>query len=181
MHFWHVLFYEYKKGNKAASAFKNISATYGEGSLSEHTCRKWFTRFREENFNLCDESRLHRPLTVMNLRSSIEKYMTKYFGTSRGFGTLKFKEDGNVKSLRCFGTAYTEKHLLIRVTSFVSLLPRHKELSYLNRFVTEDEKWISCNNVVRKKACHCQVNPVKLSRRLDFTKRRSYYAFGRIV
>ena len=40
MHFRHVLFYEYKKGNNVASTFKNICATYGQGSLSERTCRK---------------------------------------------------------------------------------------------------------------------------------------------
>ena len=57
MHFRHVLFYEYKKGSNAASAVKNICATYGEGSLSERTCQKWLTRFREGNFNLSDESR----------------------------------------------------------------------------------------------------------------------------
>ena len=57
MHFRYILFYEYIKGNNAASAFKIICATYGEGSLSERICRKWFTRLREGNFNLSDESR----------------------------------------------------------------------------------------------------------------------------
>ena len=42
VHFRHIFFYEYRKGNNTASAFKNICTTYGEGSLSERTCRKWF-------------------------------------------------------------------------------------------------------------------------------------------
>ena len=54
-------FYEYKKGNNAASSLKNICTTYGEDSLSERTYRKWFTRLKEENFNLYDESRPGRP------------------------------------------------------------------------------------------------------------------------
>jgi len=61
MHFGHVPFYEHKKGTNAASTFKNICATYGKGSLSECTIWKWFTRFREGNFNLSDESRPGRP------------------------------------------------------------------------------------------------------------------------
>ena len=61
MHFRQVLFYEYKKGNNAASAFKNICASYGEDSLSKRTYLKWFTRFREGNFNLSDESRPGQP------------------------------------------------------------------------------------------------------------------------
>ena len=117
MHFRHVFFYEYKKGNNVAWLSKNISATSGEGSLSERTCRKWFTRFRKRNFNLSDESRPSRPSNC-NSRSSNEKCMTKYFRPSRGFGDskvngrLKFKDDGNGKPLRCLGTAYIDRKAL---------------------------------------------------------------------
>ena len=61
MHLRYILFYEYKKENNAASAFKNICATYSEGSLLGRTCRKWFTRFREGNFNPHGESCPGRP------------------------------------------------------------------------------------------------------------------------
>ena len=75
----------------------------------------------------------------------------------------------------------TEKHFLTRVTACVSLLSRHKELSFLNRIVTGDEKWISYNNVVQKEAGHCHVNLIKLSGSLDFILRRLCCPFGGIV
>ena len=93
--------------------------------------------------------------TVMKRQLEVlyRKYTTKYFGTSSiTNGLIKFEEDGNSKSLRCLGTAYIHrKHLLTRVTACLSLLARHKELSFLNRIFTGDKKWISYNNVVRKK------------------------------
>ena len=64
MHFRQVLLYEYKRGNNATCALKNICSGYGKHSLSKRTCRKWFKRFREGNFNLCDESRPGRPSDI---------------------------------------------------------------------------------------------------------------------
>ena len=38
-----------------------ISSIYGENVVSVRTCQKWFTRFREGNFDLEDEQRPGRP------------------------------------------------------------------------------------------------------------------------
>ena len=75
MHFRHVLLYEYKKGNNATCGLKNICSAYGEHSLSERTCRKWFKRFRKANFNLCDESRPGR--SSENNEESIQGQLSK--------------------------------------------------------------------------------------------------------
>ena len=55
--------------------FKNICSAYCEHSLSERTCRKWFKRFREGNFNLCDESRPGRLFD--NNEESIQGQLSK--------------------------------------------------------------------------------------------------------
>ena len=63
----------------------------------------------------------------------------------------------------------TKKHLLTRVTECVSFLARHKKLSFLNRIITWDKKFIFTTMWYKKDTGNCQVNPVKLSRRLKMT------------
>jgi len=150
-----------KKKIIAASGFKNMCATYGEGSLSERTCRKWFTRFREGNFNLsdercpglppdCNEETIRVPLSK-NARQSTSEL-------AEALGIPKSMVHYNLKKIEVVNRydvwvpyILTEKHLLTRVTARVSLPARHKELSFMNRIVTGDEKWISYNNVLRKR------------------------------
>ena len=153
MRFRHVLFYEYKKVNNAASAFKNICATYGDGSFSE----------REWNFNLSNES-----TSELAEASGISNLTVHY-----NFKKMEMLNSYDVRVLNIL----TKKHLLTRVTACVSLLERHKEMSFLNCIVAEDEEWMW----YEKEGDHCQVNPVQLSRKLDFIERRSYCAFGGIV
>ena len=63
IHFRHCMLYERvssrkKRNTQAAIA---ISSIYGENVVSVRTCQKWFTRFREGNFDLEDEQRPGRP------------------------------------------------------------------------------------------------------------------------
>ena len=74
----------------------------------------------------------------------------------------------------------TENHLLTRVTAWVSLLARHKSCYFWT--ISSREMRNSLRTMwYEKEACHYQVNPVKLSRRLDFIRRRQCCAFSGIV
>ena len=145
---------------------------------------KWFTRSREGNFNLSDESRPGRPSDcnkkAILSKSSFEKCTIKYFGTSRGFwdskvnGTLHLKKMGMVnRSDVWVPHILTEKHLLTRFTACVSLLARHKELAFLNRIVTWDEKWISYNNVVRKRSWSLPSEPCQTAEKAGFHPKKA--------
>jgi len=46
----------------------------------------------------------------------------------------------------------TEKYVLNRVAACVSLLARHRQLPFLNRIATENEKLISYNDVAQKRS-----------------------------
>ena len=91
VHFRYILFYECKKGNNVAPAFKNIYAAYGEYSLLGGTCRKWFIRSREGNFNLPDESSQDWSLDCNEeaIRSHLSKNARQ--NTSELFETLGFQ------------------------------------------------------------------------------------------
>ena len=44
-HFWHIMLYYFKKGKTANETQKKICIVYGEGAVTDQTCRKWFVRF----------------------------------------------------------------------------------------------------------------------------------------
>nr|XP_034190498.1 uncharacterized protein LOC117608879 [Osmia lignaria] len=52
IHFRHLMLYESRKGSSVIIATNNICT-----ALSSRNCRKWFTRFKDENFCLEDEER----------------------------------------------------------------------------------------------------------------------------
>ena len=59
-HFRHLLFFEVNRGAKTAEAVRNICAVYGDNAIGESTTRKWFSRFKEDRFDM-DTTRLGRP------------------------------------------------------------------------------------------------------------------------
>ena len=55
----------FKKGkNTTKTHKKTIFAVYGEGSLSDQTCQKWFVKFHAGNFSLHDAPQSGRPVEV---------------------------------------------------------------------------------------------------------------------
>ena len=49
-HFWHVMFYYFKKGKNIAEVQKKICAVYGEGAVMDQMCQKWFAKFCAGDF-----------------------------------------------------------------------------------------------------------------------------------
>jgi len=54
-----MLFY-FRKGKNAAQTAKKICIVYGDSAVAESTVRKWFTRFRNDNFDLENRERSSR-------------------------------------------------------------------------------------------------------------------------
>ena len=44
-HFWHIILYYFKTGKNATATQKKICAVYGEGTVTDQTCQKWFAKF----------------------------------------------------------------------------------------------------------------------------------------
>ena len=51
-HLWEVFCFNIKKS--AAEAHRMLSNTYGEAAISERTCREWFQRFKNGDFDVED-------------------------------------------------------------------------------------------------------------------------------
>jgi len=48
----------------AAELHRTIVEAYDDNALSETTCRDWFRRFNDDNFDLSDKKRENRPKKV---------------------------------------------------------------------------------------------------------------------
>ena len=60
-HFREVLILCFHLKNSAAEAHRALLSTYGEAAPSEKTCREWFQRFKNGNFDVEDKERSERP------------------------------------------------------------------------------------------------------------------------
>ena len=62
----HVLLFCFNLKKSAAESHRMLVEVYGDNVLSETTCRDWFCRFKDDNFDLSDKKRENRPgrLTV---------------------------------------------------------------------------------------------------------------------
>jgi len=56
------LFQSLKKS--AAESHRMLVEAYGDNALSETTCRDWFRRFNDDNFDLSDKKHENRPRKV---------------------------------------------------------------------------------------------------------------------
>jgi len=59
------MLYEFRKGNKATQATKNINKIY-ENALDVRKTQRWFVKFRSGDFSLEDLARSGRPIEVNN-------------------------------------------------------------------------------------------------------------------
>ena len=63
--FTHMMFYFFKKGkNTTETHTEKICAVYGEGTLINQMCQKWFAKFHAGDFSLDDAPQLCRPVEV---------------------------------------------------------------------------------------------------------------------
>ncbi|GFU57869.1 mariner Mos1 transposase [Trichonephila clavipes] len=54
-HLWEVLYFCFNMKKSAAEAHRMLSNTYGEAVISERTCREWFQRFKNGDFEVKDQ------------------------------------------------------------------------------------------------------------------------------
>ena len=65
-HFWCIMLYYFKKGKNATEMQKKkkICAVYGEGTVTDQMCQKWFAKFFAGDFSLGNAPQSGRPNEV---------------------------------------------------------------------------------------------------------------------
>ena len=51
-HIFDIMFYYFKKGKNITETQKEICAVYGEGTVTDQTCQKWFAKFYAGDLSL---------------------------------------------------------------------------------------------------------------------------------
>ncbi|XP_072757483.1 histone-lysine N-methyltransferase SETMAR-like [Anoplolepis gracilipes] len=61
-----IFLYEYKLGNSAAKAARNINQAFGENTVNDRKVQRWFEKFRTGDFSLQNEPRGRPKTSVKN-------------------------------------------------------------------------------------------------------------------
>ncbi len=158
----HILQYYYDKGKNASHAANKICAVYGPDTVSISTAQRWFQRFRSGAEVIEDAPRSGRPV-VENCDKIAELIERDRHSSSRSIGQeLGMSHQTVINHLKKLGFKkkldvwvphdLTQKNIFARMDACESLLNRNKIDPFLKRMVTGDEKWVTYDNVKRKRS-----------------------------
>lgn len=161
-HLREVLLFAFHSKKSAAEARRMIVDTYGEASISERTCRKWFQRFKSGNFDVEDKE---RPGPVKKFEDAdlvtlldedpcqTQHELAAALGVTQQSISHRLKALGMIQKQGTW-VPYDLKPRDVerRLCTCEQLLQRHNRKGFLHRIVTGDEKWIQYDNPKRKKS-----------------------------
>lgn len=161
VHIRHVMLWEFKQGNSAKATAEKICSVYGEGLITDRAVRNWFIKFRSGDTTLKDELRAGRPsdfddnllkaILEQNPRQST-RGIAKRLNTSQSTVNRHLQKLWKVCKLGVWVPHnLSERNKEDRMSIATSLLSRVKIEPFLNRIVTGDEKWVTYDNIIRKR------------------------------
>ena len=158
-HLREVLIFCFNMKKSAAEAHRMLSNTYGEVAISEKTCREWFQRFKNGDFDVEDGIAVEerRFSKMQNWRHYLSKTRVKIKNNwhdhwewlnkpfQNAMGMIQKQENWVPYELK---PRDVERHLF----ACEQLLERQRRKGFLHRIVTGDEKWIHYDNPKRRKS-----------------------------
>ena len=146
----------------AAESHRMLVEAYGDNALSETTCRDWFRRFNDDNFDLSDKKRENRPRKIEDCQlqalldeddTQSQKMLAEQLGVSQAAISMRLHAMGKVQKIgKWVPHELNDRQMERRQNTCQILLARQKRKSFLHRIVTGDEKWIYFQNPKRKKS-----------------------------
>jgi len=90
----------------AADSHRMLVEVYGDNALSETTCRDWFRRFNDDNFDLSDKKRENRPRKVEDCQLQAllddiqsQKMLAEQLGVSQAAISMRLHAMGKVQKI----------------------------------------------------------------------------------
>ncbi|XP_068622876.1 histone-lysine N-methyltransferase SETMAR-like [Battus philenor] len=159
-HIRHCMLFEFRKGNSATAATKNICDVY-PSALDVRKCQRWFSRFRSGNFDLSDAHRSGRPTTLDNdvLRAEVEANPCQTIeelsnSLNQPWSTIQehLPQIGKISRAGVLVPHnLSEQNKANRSITCNVLLQRHRTDPFFDRLITGDEKWVLYDNLKRKR------------------------------
>ncbi|KAG5311915.1 MOS1T transposase, partial [Pseudoatta argentina] len=149
-----ILLHYFIQKKSAAEAHRILVQTYGDNALSDTTCRNWFRRFKNNDFELEDKERSGAPKKFQDkeLEQLLDEDPSQ---TLSELGKILQVDESTVsKRLKGLGMIQKQGHwvpyeLKPRTTASTA---EKKRFFASHRIVTGDEKWIHYDNPKRRKS-----------------------------
>ena len=157
-----ILLHYFIQKKSAAEAHRILVGTYGDHALSERTCRDWFNRFKNGDFDVQDRERSGAPKKFQDEEletllaedpCQTQSDIAKSLGVDRTTVSKRLTALGMIQKEGSW-VPYELKPRDVerRLVTCEQLLQRQKRKGFLHRIVTGDEKWIYYSNPKRKKS-----------------------------
>ena len=178
----HILRFYYLRGKNATKAAEKICEVYGSDTVTIRTAQRWFDRFRSGVVDVEDTPRTGRPI-VVETDKIVEIIQVDRHVSIRSIGQELGKDHKTVwNHLQKIGFQkkldvwvpheLTEKNLLDRINACDALLKRNEFDPFLKRMVTGDEKWITYENLKRKRSWSKRGEPAQTIAKPGLTARK---------
>lgn len=157
-----ILLHCFIQKKSAAEAHRILVETYGDNALSNTTCRDWFRRFKNNDFDLEDKERSGAPTKFEDEELEALLDLDPCQTLVELGKTLQVDASTVSKRLKALGMIQKQGHWVPyelkprdverRFLMCELLLQRHKRKGFLHRIITGDEKWIHYDNPKRRKS-----------------------------
>jgi len=161
-HLQKVLLGNYFSNKTAAESLRLLVETYGENALSKTQCCEWFSRFKNDDYDIKDKERTGQPKRFVD--EELEALLDQDSSQTQEKLAESLEVDCSAvaKRLRALGMIQKQGNWVPyklkpndverRLCTCEQLLQRHKRKGFLHRIVTGDKKWIHYNNHRRKRS-----------------------------
>jgi len=156
-----ILLHYFIQRKSAAEAHRILVETYNDHALSETTCRDWFRRFKNNDFDVEDKERSGAPKKFEDKELEALLYEDSRQTLTELAGSLGVDHTTISKRLKALGMIQKQGHWVPyelkprdverRLFTCEQLLQRQKRKGFLHRIITGDQKWIRYDNPKRRK------------------------------
>ncbi|MEZ0498455.1 ArsR family transcriptional regulator [Sphingomonas sp. IW22] len=166
IYYRHCIRYEFQQGKSAFAAYKSICSVLGDKTISYSTCKYWYRRFKEGNFDVSNLPRIGAPRILNPERleellcentAQTQEELAKQLGVDQATVSRHLNSLGKIQKVgKWVPHELSERNISCRLTTCASLLARQRKKDFLWKIVTGDEKWIGYDN---PKRIHSWVDP----------------------